>query len=142
MTKNDLKIGNWVYRKNRFDNDQPLEVIYVLTELKSFSIVYNELDFPKADESEIPYEDLVEVRLADSILKKLGFTDFNSKTSIEDYAGFKLYNYRDMQFAFNGDSLYQFILEIKKPENYTGVTVFGDSFEFAHELQNFLKDIK
>ena len=142
MTKNDLKVGNWVYRKNRFDNDKPIEIIYEIKEIKDFSIVYYELDFPKMDNFEMPYNDLVEVALNDSLLKKLGFTDFKTKTSIEDYAGYKLYKYSEMQFAFNGDSLYQFKLEIKQPNNYTGVTVFGDKFEFAHELQNFINDIE
>lgn len=141
MTKKELKVGNWVYRINNFTG-LPLEIIYVVSELKDWALKYNEIDFSEVEESEIPYSDLVPVRLTEDILKKLGFVDFKRRTSVEDYAGFKLYSYSEMQFAFNGEVVYQFILEIKKPGSYTGVTVYGDMFRFAHEIQNFLNSIQ
>lgn len=141
MTKNDLEVGNWVYRINNFTGE-PLEIIYVLKELKDYSVKYFEIDFPNVEESEIPYNDLTPILFTDVILRKLGFTDFETVTSIEDFAGFKLYKYSEMQFAFNGINLYQFILEIKQPGNYTGVTPFGTKFENVHEFQNFINNIE
>ncbi|WP_261511625.1 hypothetical protein [Chryseobacterium paludis] len=137
MIKDDVKVGNWVYLESNFIPRNPIEVILEVEEADDYFVKCKQVDYPDSKHT-AKYEDIMPVDLTESILTKLGFVNLETDLEINDYAGFKLYFYNDLDYAFNNKCLYKF--EVKTIMRFGNplltVVPIGNCMRYVHELQN------
>lgn len=137
MIKEDVKIGNWIYLESNFHPRYPIEVVLEVEEADEYFVKCKQVDDPESKHT-AQYENILPVDFTESILIKLGFELYETSLEVNDYAGFKLYSYNGLDYAFNGKCLYRFelrtIMRFGKP--LLTVVPTSKCMKYVHELQN------